>query len=88
MGSGGAIVKMFIYPHFADIVSLFFLALSPIVLRRAGARTRTGFKACSGQEMRPGNSCASSNQNEPRMAADGSSISAALWMTPISRQAT
>lgn len=88
MGSGGAIVKMFIYPHFADIVSLFFWTLSPIAMRGAGAGTRTGFKTFSGQEMRPGNSCASSNQNEPRMAADGNSISAALWMTPISRQAT
>lgn len=78
---------MFIYAHFADIISLFPLALAPIAMHGAGALTRTGFKACSGQEMRPGNSCASSNQNEPRMVVDGSSISAALWMTPISRQA-
>ncbi len=88
MGSEGVIVKMFIYAHFADIMSLFFWVLSPIVLHGAGVLTRAGLKVCSNQEMRPGNSCASSNQNEPRMVADGNSISAALWMTPISRQAT
>lgn len=79
---------MFIYEQFAYIIECFSRVLLLFARQDGGFPPDLGIKDCSGQEMRQGISCSSSNRNEPRIAADGSSISAALWTTPISRQAT